>query len=145
MTSTRGHRPAHPRLFARLGALGTVLGGTFCLAVAYAAPVAATERDDGDDPGEPMSKLEALLMFGVVPLGIMLLITLLVSLPWLLKGQRKPGTWDAQPEWYGAPEGTSEVEGGHGEQPALTGRVVTTGTDGGEDDGGDGGGSSARW
>lgn len=142
MTSTFGLRPAPSRPSARLGALAALLGGMFYLAVALAAPASALERDDGDDPGEQISKLEALLLFGVVPLGLMLLIALLVSLPWLVKGQRKPG--EAQPEWFGAPEDTPEVAG-HGEQPALTGRVVDGGSGGGEGDGGDGGGSSARW
>ena len=140
-----GPSPGPLATSARLGALGALLIGSSCLAVALAAPVAALERDDGDDPGGQMSKLEVLLVFGVIPLGIVLLISLLVALPSLLKGQRKLGSWDAQPEWYGGPtEGTPEVAG-HGEQAELTGRVVTTGADGGEADGGDGGGSSARW
>lgn len=141
MTSTRGLRPTPSRPSAGLRAFLTLLTGMFCLTVAWAAPASALERDDGDDPGEQITKLEALLLFGVVPLALMALITLAVSLPWLIKGQRKPG--EAQPEWFGAPEDAPEV-GGHGEQPALSGRVVTSGADGGEDDG-DGGGSSARW
>lgn len=117
------------------------------IGVALAAPVAAAHRDDGDDPGDPMSKLEALFFFGVIPLGLMLLIALLVTLPSLLKGKSNKA-WDAQPEWYGGPElesGANPAVAGHDEAQALTGRVVVTGADGGEDDGGDGGGSSARW
>ncbi len=117
------------------------------LGVALAAPVAALERDDGDDPGDQMSKLEALMWFGAIPVGLMLLISLLTVLPSMLKGKStKP--WDAQPEWYGGPElesGADPAMAGHGEQQALTGRVMSSGADGGEDDGGDGGGSSARW
>lgn len=139
VTSTRGHRPATSRSLARFGALGALTSGAFLLAVALAAPVSALERDDGDDPGEQISKLEALLIFGVIPVAAMLTITLLVCLPWLLRGQRKSG--EAAPEWFGAPEGTAEVTG-HGEQAELTGRVV--GADGGDSDA-DGGGSSARW
>ncbi|MGQ0844864.1 MAG: hypothetical protein ACT4QF_12080 [Sporichthyaceae bacterium] len=113
--------------------------GALVVGVALAAPAAALERDDGDDPGEQMSTLEALMLFGVVPIALMLLITLLTVLPSMVKGNKKPGiNWDAQPEWYGGPEGEKapEVEAG---RQALTGTVVS----GGETD--DGGGSSARW
>lgn len=123
-----------------------MLTGALAVAVAAAAPVAALERDDGDDPGEQLSTLESLALFGVVPIALMLLIALLVSLPSLIKGSRnKPGiNWDAQPEWYGGPqdEATTAAVTSAGGQQALTGRVVSTGADG---DAEGGGGSSARW
>lgn len=118
--------------------LGVAFAGT-TVVVASAAPVAALERDDGDDPGSQLSKLEALALFGVVPVGLMLLIALLVVLPSMLKGNKgKPGiNWDGQPEWYGGPDSAQPaLESGQGQQ-ALTGTVVGTGEDAG--------GSSARW
>lgn len=143
MTSIRGPRPAHPRPVARFGA---VLTGALVVAVVAAAPVAALERDDGDDPGEQLSTLESLALFGVLPIALMLLIALLVCLPSLIKGPRnKPGiNWDAQPEWYGGPQDEAQTPAvaGSGTQQALTGRVVSTGAEGDADDGG---GSSARW
>lgn len=118
--------------------LGLAFAGV-TLVVAAATPVAALERDDGDDPGSQLTTIESLLLFGVVPVGIMLVIALLVVLPGMLKGNRgKPGiNWDGQPEWYGGPEGEKPaLEPGQSQQ-ALTGTVVSTGEDAG--------GSSARW
>lgn len=118
--------------------LGVAFAG-LTLVVAQAAPVAALERDDGDDPGSQLTKIEALLLYGVVPVGLMLLISLLVCLPGMLKGNRgKPGiNWDGQPEWYGGPQDEKPaLEPGQSQQ-ALTGTVVSTGEDAG--------GSSARW
>lgn len=118
--------------------LGVAFAGV-TLVVAQAAPVAALERDDGDDPGSQLTKIEAVLLYGVVPVSIMLFIALLVWLPGMLKGNRgKPGiNWDGQPEWYGGPEGEKPaLEAGQSQQ-ALTGTVVSTGEEAG--------GSSARW
>ncbi|MGQ0465534.1 MAG: hypothetical protein ACT4QG_09455 [Sporichthyaceae bacterium] len=117
--------------------VGVALAGTFVV-VASAAPVAALERDDGDDPGEQISTLEALLLFGVVPIALMLAISLFVWLPGMLKGNKgKPAiNWDGEPEWYGGPDEEKPALAGGGQQ-ALTGTVVSPSEDAG--------GSSGRW
>ena len=108
-------------------------------------------RDDGDDPGPQISKLKALLVYGVTPISIGIVIALLVMLPSLARGPRyRLGEeWRANPEWFGAPGAPPEVESGYGhaavEAPAepaeLTGRIVATGAE----ETGEDGGSSARW
>jgi hypothetical protein len=117
---------------------------------------AALHRDAGDDPGKQISTLKAILVFGVIPIGLTALISLLVLLPSLAKGPRyRLGEeWRAIPEWYGAPGAEAEVSsGGYGshrhapveaaaEQQAVTGTVVPSDA---EVETGDGGGSSARW
>jgi hypothetical protein len=130
---------------------GAVLASAFVWSALSAGPAFALHRDDGDDPGRQISKLKAILVYGVTPISIMIVIALLVMLPSLARGPRyRLGEeWRANPEWFGAPGAQPEVESGYGhaavEDPAepaeLTGRIVTTGAEKtGED-----GGSSARW
>jgi len=54
---------------------------------------------------DPMSTLEALLIFGGIPLALFVLIALLVMAPSVAKGPRyRPGLpWWADPEWFGGP------------------------------------------
>jgi hypothetical protein len=129
-----------------------VLAAALVWSTLTAAPAFALYRDDGDDPGKQISTLKAILVFGVIPIGLMALIALLVMLPSLAKGPRyRPGLdWQATPEWYGAPG--SEVEAGEaGHAPAVTAgteREALSGTvlpSDAETQTGDGGGSSARW
>jgi hypothetical protein len=133
-----------------------VLAAALVWSTLTAAPAFALYRDDGDDPGKQISTLKAILVFGVIPIGLMALIALLVMLPSLAKGPRyRPGLdWQATPEWYGAPGAEAEVEsGGYGhtpavaaapaaEQEAITGTIVAPDA---EVETGEGGGSSARW
>ena len=90
------------------------------------------------DP-DPMSTLEALLIFVGIPLGLSLLIALLVMAPSVAKGPRyRPGlAWWAQPEWFGGP--AAEAGDGH---PALERGVAAPAVSGGDSDKG---GASASW
>lgn len=130
---------------------GLVLG-IVASATLVASPASAeVHRDAGDEPGETISRLKAVLLFGVVPIGLFLLIALLVALPSVVRGPRyRPGQgWQGNPEWYGAPGAEAPAVGGGYGSPAvatkssdaeLTGTIVSE-----ESASGDGGGTSARW
>lgn len=136
-----------------------MLASALVWSVLAAAPAFALHRDDGDDPGQQISKLKAILLFGVTPIGIMAVIALLVMLPSLARGPRyRLGEeWRATPEWYGAPGAEPAIGSGgygHGHAPAVeaapaaeaeavTGTIVAS--DDPQAEPGDGGGSSARW
>jgi hypothetical protein len=138
------------RRAARAGVVGAVLLSS---ALVASPAFAALHRDDGDDPGEGMSKLKVLGVFVGIPVAWFALIWILGSIPSMIRGPRyRPGKdWEATPEWYGAPGSEqAEVEGGHGDpaltaghaDPALTGTVVEPGEAGTD---AAGGGASARW
>ena len=97
-----------------------------------------------------MSTLQALLVFGGIPLGILVAIALLVSAPSVVRGPRyRPGAdWDAAPLWFGGPEQRSDED--DGSSPAT--KALTSGTEKARrparttvDLGDDSGGASARW
>lgn len=54
---------------------------------------------------EPVGALEFLLVLLVIPLGLFLLITLLASVPTMVRGERyTPGlAWRNENEWFGGP------------------------------------------
>lgn len=154
----------NPRRSVRAGVAGAFVATTFLAPVLAAAPAFALDPDDGDDPGPPISALEVVLIFGVIPIGVFLLIALLVSLPSIVNGPRyRPGLgWQGAPQWYGAPGAERPaVDGGYGQpavaaqqrdpDAALTGRIVSGGAAGAPaaesaaEETGDGGGTSARW
>ena len=99
------------------------------------------------DP-DPMSTLEALLIFVGIPLGLGLVIALLVMAPSVAKGPRyRPGlAWWADPEWFGGPsrgeaEGRPAIAAGASEPRGATAvsQVALS------DDSLSEGGASARW
>ena len=62
--------------------------------------------DNGAAPaGEGLSGLETVLLFGVVPLVLMLVLAALVWLPGMVRGNRyRPARgWSAAPLWFGGP------------------------------------------
>ena len=62
--------------------------------------------DNGAAPdGEGLGGLEAVLLFAVVPLVLMLIVAALVWLPGMVKGNRyRPARgWTAAPLWFGGP------------------------------------------
>lgn len=97
---------------------------------------------------EPMSKLNALLLFVGVPAGLFVLIALLVMAPSVAKGPRyRPGlSWWATPEWFNGPatpdgEERPALERGTGGSTGATVLSQVTLTDATMDEGG----ASARW
>lgn len=67
----------------------------------------ATKRDDGDEPGEPMGTLNAILWFVVLPLAITGIITLLTLGPSWTSAARK------------------STRGGYLDDPTLSDRQVS--------------------
>jgi hypothetical protein len=118
--------------------------------VATVTPALAREQDAGSDPGEPLSPLGTLLIFGVLPVGLFLVIALLVSAGSIARGTRyRPDrVWDATPVEFGIPA-----------RPAPAAELTrAAGTDADaspappagpagppDDDQSGGGGISARW
>jgi hypothetical protein len=88
-------------------------------------------------PTQPhVSALHALLIYLVAPGGVALLITLLVYVPSLARGQKyQPGlAWRNEPEWFGGPR--------EGVEAADKAAAAAGATEGGHDERG---GASARW
>lgn len=116
------------------------------VAVATASPAGATPPTTWPEP-EPLSKLDAILIFVGIPAGLFVVIALLVMAPSVAKGPRyRPGlSWWANPEWFGGPavEGESRpaLESGRSERGGATAvtQVALTEADTSE------GGASARW
>ena len=69
------------------------------------APALAAPPQTWPDP-EPVSALDYLLVLLIIPLGLVLLITLLAYLPAMVKGEKyTPGrSWRNENEWFGGPK-----------------------------------------
>jgi hypothetical protein len=97
-----------------------------------AAPALADPPDTWARP-DKVSPLHVLLVLGAIPLGLFVLITLLVYLPSMVRGQKyQPGlAWRNENEWFGGP--SDGVDAADKAEPAeLEGA-------------GESGGASARW
>jgi hypothetical protein len=80
------------------------------LVITAATPALATAPDQwGDEP--TMSTLHFLLVILGIPAALFVLITLLVMVPSLVRGERyQPGlAWRNEPEWFGGPSGGVEA------------------------------------
>ncbi len=103
------------------------------LAGTAAGPALASAPDQwGSSPKVPA--LGALLVYLLIPLGLFVIITLLVYVPSLIRGQKfQPGlAWRNEPEWFGGPAGGVEAAD-RAERPAD------------ESTPDERGGASARW
>jgi hypothetical protein len=117
------------RRAARLLALVPALAVTMATAPALAAP---PEQWDNNESWSPLYVLSVMLL---IPLGLILLISLLVYIPSMSKGERyQPGlAWRSEPEWFGGPrKGVEAVD--QTPQPALSGDAHD-----------ERGGASGRW
>lgn len=124
------------------------------LPVLLAAPASAATPVTWQDP-PPMSPLQALLIYGGIPLALVLLITTLVLAPSIIRGdrqQRGVASW-TEPQWFGGP-GQAVTAGGHDHRRELgagaAGAREETGSAGSGAGSGAGsshqaGGASARW
>jgi hypothetical protein len=95
-------RPRRSRA-ARLATVALVLP----LALLVSSPAyASTHPDDGSDPGSGLTGLQIVLIYVALPLGLMVLISLLAVLPSMARGPRyRPGLgWWAAPVWFNGPE-----------------------------------------
>ena len=122
------------RRAARLLALTPAIVVMSLTGVASADPPVQWE----DNPA--VSPLYVLLVMVVIPLALFLLITLLVYLPSMSRGERyKPGqAWRSEPEWFGGPRRGIDAlpEGG---QPSAVGAGAP------DEHGETRGGASGRW
>lgn len=132
------------RRFLRVGVVTAPLAS-----VLLASPAVAATPVTWGDP-DPMSVLEALLIFAGIPLAIIFGVTLLVLAPSLVRGdrqQRGVSSW-TEPQWFGghteavsagrsAPHGEIGV-GEHAERAEQA-------EDTEEPAGAESGGASARW
>jgi hypothetical protein len=128
---TNQRRSPAVRRAARVLALTPAIAVTTVAAAASADPPASWE----DNPS--VSTLHVLMVLVGLPLALFVIITLLVYLPSMVRGERyKPGqAWRSEPEWFGGPRGGAEALQG-GDHP----QAVTAGDH--EDNRG---GASARW
>ncbi len=78
---------------------------TPALAVTVATGTAFAEAPDTWENTPSVSPLHALLIIAVIPIGLFVLITLLVYVPSMVRGERyQPGqAWRSEPEWFGGP------------------------------------------
>ena len=66
----------------RLRRAAATLSSTLVIATSYVAPAFANnKRDDGDEPGAPLSTASAIVIFVLIPLAFTGLITLFVMAP----------------------------------------------------------------
>ncbi len=91
-----------------------------------------------DNPS--VSPLFVLLVMAVIPVGLFLLITLLVYLPSMSRGESyRPGqVWRGEPTWFGGPRGGVDAVEVGATQPAVGSGDHDAGTSGT-------GGTSGRW
>ncbi|MCI0688158.1 MAG: hypothetical protein L0Y54_13110 [Sporichthyaceae bacterium] len=147
-------------LLQRVVAVPATAGATL---LTVATPALAQTPDAGSEPGEPLSPLATLLIFGVLPVALFLFIALLVSAGSIARGPRyRPDRmWDATPAEFGmpmhgvrpVPAGTAAAQltegaeaGAAGDAYGEAGRHPEAGeTRPVEDDDPGGGGVSARW
>ena len=72
----------------RLRRVGATITSSLVIAATYVAPAIANKRDDGDEPGAPLSAAQAIIIFGLIPLAITAIITLFVLAPgWTKKSK----------------------------------------------------------
>jgi hypothetical protein len=102
---TNRRRTPVVRRAARALALTPALLVTFATQAAFADPPASWPDNDSVSP------LWALLVLLVIPVALFVLITLLVYLPSMSKGEGyRPGqVWRGEPEWFGGPRGGIEA------------------------------------
>lgn len=95
------------------------------VSLAYATPAQADVPVGWSDPPS-VSMVEALLLFGLLPVGLAILITLLVVGPGLARGEGLTDSRTDVPAWLGGPNraGTelAEVEADEAETGGASGR-----------------------
>lgn len=79
------------------------------------------------EPGQGLSGIEALALFGLVPLVLLLAVAALVWLPGMVRGNRyRPAKgWSAAPLWFGGPPDPAAAV-----ETAQTGDLVRGGASG---------------
>lgn len=107
-----------------------VVGAVCATVLLTAAPALADDivgPSEGHDPGESLGLGAGVLLYVLLPLGVLALVALLVFLPGLARGNRyRPARgWAARPVWFAGP-----VEAEQAIASAQTGDVVRGGASG---------------
>lgn len=116
----------------RRAVLAVALVPAVLVGTAAAPALASAPEQWGPQPS--VDPLQALLVYLFIPAGLFLLITLLVYVPSMARGQKyQPGqAWRNEPEWFGGPRGG--VDAAEQAEPTAV-----------ENENGERGGASARW
>lgn len=103
------------RRAARVLALVPALFVTSATGAAFAEAPATWEDNAAVSP------LHVILVLAVIPIGLFVLITLLVYLPSMSRGESyQPGqVWRSEPSWFGGPRRGVDSVDGNDEQPAV--------------------------
>lgn len=90
--------------FLRAAGRSLVVAPALLLPLAAAAPAAAAPPSTWSDP-EPVGALAYLMLLLVIPAGLAVLITVLVYVPAMVRGDGyTPGrAWRSESEWFGGP------------------------------------------
>ena len=121
---------------------GVTLAGRVRGGLVLAATAVALTACGGDDPaatnhlgfengvapeGEGLTTLQAVLVYGVAPLAILLLVAAVVWLPGMIRSSRyRPNRgWNAAPLWFGGPADPAAAV-----ESAQTGDLVRGGASG---------------
>jgi hypothetical protein len=109
------HRPAS---FARSLTRGAAAGVFSVVLLGSGAAFADTPSTWESSPH--VTGLQALTVYFLIPLGLFLVISLLVSLPYMIKGDSYQAgqPWRGEAEWFGGPRGGVE-SGAHAEPRAI--------------------------
>jgi hypothetical protein len=87
-----------------------LLAGVVVLAAAGPAGAADSRVPEGWSDPDPVDPVHAMLVLGVIPLLLFLVITLLVLLPALVRGERRTSPANNEDQWFGGPrKGTAEL------------------------------------
>ncbi len=115
--------------------MGRPLALTSAVFVVLSAAPALAAPPERWPAAEPVSTLQILLLLVGIPVALFAVITLLVYVPSMARGQKyTPGlAWRNENEWFGGPRGGVEAAD-KVEPKAIEGAADT-----------DRGGSSARW
>ncbi len=122
---------AGPGLGRRLRTAAVLGGTTLALAACGAGDSAATNHlgfENGVAPEEQgLTTLQAVLLYGVAPLAILLLVAAVVWLPGMVRSSRYRPTrgWNAAPLWFGGPADPAAAV-----ESAQTGDLVRGGASG---------------
>ncbi len=107
---TRYDSPVTTKLARRARRTSVVLLAGAALVVAAGGPAGADVPEGWSNPSE-VDPVEAVLLLVGVPLLLFLVITALVVIPGVIKGERfTPGGQATQDQWFGGPsKGTTEL------------------------------------
>jgi hypothetical protein len=87
-----------------------VIAGAVVMAAAGPAGAADSRVPEGWSDPEAVDPVHALLVLGAIPLLLFLVISLLVLLPAMVRGERRNSAPVAGDQWFGGPrKGTAEL------------------------------------